>query len=47
MTHVPAPPNARELTKPYASIVAYCARCTERPAWKATLDAYCERVEAA
>ena len=47
MTHVLAPPNARELTKSYANIVAYCARCTERPAWKATLDAYCERVDAA
>ena len=26
---------------------AYRARCTERPAWKKTLDAYRERVEAA
>src|SRR3954471_13357261 len=29
------------LLKPYANIVAYRARCTERPAWKKTLDAYC------
>lgn len=33
--------------KPYANIVAYRARCLERPAWKKTIGAYCERVEAA
>jgi glutathione S-transferase len=38
---------AAELIKPYANILAYRARCTERPAWKKTLAAYCERVEAA
>jgi hypothetical protein len=27
--------------------LAYRARCTERPAWRKVLDAYCERVEAA
>jgi glutathione S-transferase len=46
MTHVLAVTDA-ELMKPYASVIAYRARCTARPAWKKTLDAYCERVEAA
>ena len=36
-----------DLLKPHANILAYLARCMERPAWKRTLDAYCERVEAA
>ena len=47
MTHVLNPAMAQELMKPYANILAYRARCTERPAWKKTLDAYRERVEAA
>lgn len=37
----------QELLKPYANILAYRARCMERPAWKKTLDAYYSRVEAA
>jgi glutathione S-transferase len=37
----------QEMLKPYPNILAYRARCTGRPAWKKTLDAYCERVEAA
>jgi glutathione S-transferase len=45
MTHVLS--IGTELLKPYANVVAYRARCTERPAWKKTLDAYCERVEPA
>jgi glutathione S-transferase len=46
MTHVLAGGEA-ELTKPYENIAAYRARCTSRPAWTKTLDAYCARVEAA
>jgi glutathione S-transferase len=47
MTHVLGGGTDQELLKPYANILAYRARCTGRPAWKKTLDAYCERVEAA
>ncbi len=31
----------------FPNLLAYRARCTERPAWKRTFDAYCQRVEAA
>jgi glutathione S-transferase len=37
---------APDLLKPHANIVAYRARCMERAAWKKTIAAYCERVEA-
>jgi glutathione S-transferase len=47
MTHVLDAGTDREVLKAYPNLVAYRARCTERPAWKKTLDAYCERVEAA
>jgi glutathione S-transferase len=47
MTHVLGAQADQELLKPYANIHAYRARCTERPAWKKTFDAYCERVVAA
>jgi glutathione S-transferase len=47
MTHVLGGGTDQELLKPYANILAYLARCTGRPAWKKTLDAYCDRVEAA
>lgn len=47
MTHVLGGGTDQALLKPYANIRAYRARCTERPAWKKTIDAYCERVEAA
>jgi glutathione S-transferase len=47
MTHVLGGGTDPELLKPYANILAYRARCMERPAWKKTLDAYYERVEAA
>ena len=47
MTHVLGGGTDQELLKPYANILAYRARCTERPAWKKTLGAYSERVEAA
>jgi glutathione S-transferase len=47
MTHVLGGGTDQGLLEPYANIRAYRARCTERPAWKKTLDAYFERVEAA
>ncbi len=46
MTHVLVAGANQGLLRPYANILAYRARCTERPAWKKTLDAYHERVEA-
>ena len=46
MTHVLDAGTRQEMLKPYPNLLAYRARCTERPAWKKTLDAYCERVEA-
>ncbi len=46
MTHVLAGAH-QELLAPHANILAYRARCTERPAWKKTLDAYYQRVQAA
>jgi len=45
ITHVLSGGTAAELLTPYANIRAYRARCTERPAWKKTLDAYSKRVE--
>jgi glutathione S-transferase len=47
MTHVLGAAANQDLLKSYANVLAYRARCTERPAWKKTLDAYFERVEAA
>jgi glutathione S-transferase len=47
MTHVLVPADKQGLVTPYANVVAYRARCMDRPAWKKTLAAYCERVEAA
>jgi glutathione S-transferase len=47
MTHVLGGGADQGLLEPYANILAYRARCTERPAWKRTLDAYFKRVEAA
>jgi glutathione S-transferase len=47
MTHVLDAGTEREMLKPYPNLLAYRARCTERPAWKKTLDAYSERVVAA
>ncbi len=47
MTHVlSASSTDQALVKPHANVSAYLARCTDRPAWKQTIDAYCERVEA-
>src|SRR5262245_59045947 len=47
MTHVLDAGTDEELRKPYPNILTYRARCTARPAWKKTLEAYCERVEPA
>ena len=47
MTHVLDAGTRDEMLKPYANLLAYRARCTERPAWTKTLEAYNERVEAA
>lgn len=47
MTHVLDAGTREEMLKPFPNILAYRARCTERPAWKKTFEAYCERVAAA
>jgi glutathione S-transferase len=47
MTHVLDAGVRLEMLKPYPNLLAYRARCTERPAWKKTVDAYRKRVEAA
>ncbi len=47
MTHVLDAGTQKEMLKPYANLLAYRARCTGRPAWQKTLDAYRKRVEAA
>jgi glutathione S-transferase len=48
MTHVlSAGSTDKALLKDYTHVRDYLARCTDRPAWKRTLDAYCKRVERA
>jgi glutathione S-transferase len=47
MTHVLDAGAPKEMLEPYANLLAYRARCTGRPAWKKTVDAYSERVQAA
>jgi glutathione S-transferase len=48
MTHVlSAGSTDKALLTPYEHLRGYLARCTERPAWKRTLDAYGKRVQAA
>jgi glutathione S-transferase len=47
MTHALDAGTPQEMLKPYPSLLAYRARCTGRPAWKKTLEAYFERVEPA
>jgi glutathione S-transferase len=47
MTHVLGGGTAPGLLAPCPNVVAYRARCMERPAWRRTLQAYDERVEAA
>lgn len=46
MTHVISGGTDQSLLKPHANVLAYQKRCTDRPAWKKTIDAYCNRVEA-
>jgi glutathione S-transferase len=46
MTHVLGGGTDPTLLEPYPNVRAYRARCTDRPAWKKALAAYCERVEA-
>ncbi|QSQ26266.1 glutathione S-transferase family protein [Pyxidicoccus parkwayensis] len=47
MTHVLGGGTDPSLLAPHANILAYRKRCTDRPAWRKTFDAYSERVEAA
>jgi glutathione S-transferase len=47
MTHVLGGGTDQNLLKPCPNVLAYRKRCMERPAWEKTIDAYCERVEAA
>ena len=47
MTHVISGGTDQNLVKPHANVLAYQKRCTDRPAWKRTIDAYRDRVEAA
>jgi glutathione S-transferase len=47
MTHVLGGGTDQNLLESHANIVAYRKRCMDRPAWKKTIDAYCERVERA
>lgn len=46
LAHVLEQAKNQGLLEPYANIRAYQARCTGRPAWKRTLEAYRERVVA-
>ena len=47
MTHVLGGGTDPALLTPYPNVLAYRARCTGRPAWTRTLEAYHQRVEAA
>ena len=46
MTHVVSGGTDQSLVKPHANVLAYQKRCPDRPMWKKTIDAYCDRVEA-
>lgn len=46
MSHVLGIGDDQGLLEPHANLLAYRQRCLERPAWKRTIAAYCERVEA-
>jgi len=46
MAHVLGAAADQNLLKSHANLLAYRERCTKRPAWKRTIDAYFERVEA-
>ena len=47
MPHVLDAGTQEAMLTPYPNLLAYRARCTQRPAWQKTLDAYRARVEAA
>lgn len=47
MTHVLDTVVDKDMLKQYPNLLAYRGRCTERAAWKKTVAAYRERVEAA
>ena len=47
MAHVLSEINDASLYGPYSLLRSYRERCKSRPAWKAALEAYCARVEAA
>lgn len=47
VTHVLDAGTDKDMLAPHANLVAYRARCTERPAWKKTVAAYDARVQAA
>jgi glutathione S-transferase len=47
MTQVLDAGTHQEMLKPYPNILAYRAPAPNARQWKKTLDAYCERVEAA
>jgi glutathione S-transferase len=47
MTHVLDAGTRPEMLAAHPNVLAYRARCTDRPAWQKTLEAYRARVEAA
>jgi glutathione S-transferase len=47
MSHVLAGGTDPGLLEPYPNVRAHQRRCMDRPAWKRTIEAYNERVEAA
>lgn len=47
MAHVLTAATNQGLLESYPNILAFQKRCMDRPAWKRTFDAYCERVQAA
>lgn len=47
MSHVLAGVFDDHLLEPYAGVRTYRDRCMARPAWRRTIDRYCERVEPA
>jgi len=47
MTQVISGGTDQSLVKPHANVLAHQKRCTDRPMWKKTIEAYCDRVEAA
>jgi glutathione S-transferase len=47
MAHVLISGAEENMLAPYKHVCAYRDRCKARPAWKRTMESYCERVEAA